>query len=369
MTVGFFSPMPPARTGVADYAAALAAELRTRVDVRPRDARAGVCLYHLGNNGLHRTIYEQALARPGLAVLHDAVLHHFFLGSLGEVEYVREFVYNYGAWSEDLARRLWRRRKHSAIESIYFAYPMLKRIAETSLGVVVHNPAAAAMVRAHAPAARVYEIPHLTFATPVVEEWRTARLRARLGIPQAAFLFGVFGYLRPSKRIAAVLRAFDRVRGGCHAALLVAGRFVSADLERALEPLARAPGVVRVGHLEGADFPLHAALADACINLRYPAAGETSGIAIRLMQLGRPVILTAGEEIARIPAAACVRVDRGETEEDTLAAAMLWLARHPSEARGIGRRAAAYVSDVHAPARAADLYTAALADCYHLQHP
>ena len=28
MTVGFYAPMPPARTGVADYAAALVAELR-----------------------------------------------------------------------------------------------------------------------------------------------------------------------------------------------------------------------------------------------------------------------------------------------------------------------------------------------------
>ena len=37
MTVGFYSPMPPARTGVADYAAALVAELRRhgRVKMAP----------------------------------------------------------------------------------------------------------------------------------------------------------------------------------------------------------------------------------------------------------------------------------------------------------------------------------------------
>jgi hypothetical protein len=37
---------------------------------------------------------------------------------------------------------------------------------------------------------------------------------------------------------------------------------------------------------------------DACINLRYPAAGETSGIAIRLMGIGKPVLLTDGEVLA-----------------------------------------------------------------------
>ena len=56
MTAGFFSPLPPARTGVADYAAALLAELRRhgRVEVAP--ARSDAALYHLGNNGLHAEI-------------------------------------------------------------------------------------------------------------------------------------------------------------------------------------------------------------------------------------------------------------------------------------------------------------------------
>ncbi len=45
---------------------------------------------------------------PGVAVLHDAVLHHFFLGGENEEHYVAEFVYNYGHWSQDLARELWR---------------------------------------------------------------------------------------------------------------------------------------------------------------------------------------------------------------------------------------------------------------------
>ena len=43
VTVGFYSPLPPARTGVADYAAALLAELRRhgRVEVAPAPLRCG----------------------------------------------------------------------------------------------------------------------------------------------------------------------------------------------------------------------------------------------------------------------------------------------------------------------------------------
>jgi len=74
MTVGFFSPLPPAPTGVADYAASLLSGLRAHGQVEVDDEQADAALYHIGNNQLHRAIYERALARPGLAVLHDAVL-------------------------------------------------------------------------------------------------------------------------------------------------------------------------------------------------------------------------------------------------------------------------------------------------------
>src|ERR1039457_2274863 len=146
MTVGFHSPLPPAPTGVADYSAALLGALRQSGPVEPDAATADVHLYHLGNNHLHREIYARALRQPGVVVIHDAVLHHFFLGSLTEQQYVDEFFYNYGAWHTDLARSLWKARARSATDPRYFEYPMLKRIAEQSLVVIVHNPAAAEMV-------------------------------------------------------------------------------------------------------------------------------------------------------------------------------------------------------------------------------
>src|SRR5450631_1724403 len=98
MKAGFFSPMPPAHTGVADYSAGLLAELQRTGNVQLNDTSADVRLYHLGNNHLHQPIYEQALQVPGVIVLHDAVLHHFFLGSLTAAQYIAEFVYNYGQW-------------------------------------------------------------------------------------------------------------------------------------------------------------------------------------------------------------------------------------------------------------------------------
>ena len=66
---------------------------------------------------------------------------------------------------------------------------------------------------------------------------------------------------------------------GCQAA--GAGRFRVLDLERALAPLVENHArILRTGYLPEADFWRWAAATDVCINLRFPTAAETSGIAV-----------------------------------------------------------------------------------------
>ncbi|HUI56685.1 MAG TPA: glycosyltransferase [Bryobacteraceae bacterium] len=363
MTVGYFAPLPPARTGVADYAASLLAELRKHGRVETAPAACDVALYHLGNNGLHAAIYRRALAQPGVVVLHDAVLHHFLLGQLDEDGYVEEFVYNYGEWHRELARELWRGRASSGTDPRYFEYPMLKRVAEGARSVVVHNPAAAQMVRDHAPGARVVEIPHL-FAPPELPgESETMRYRQRLGVDPGTFLFGVFGYLRASKRLVTVLEAFAQIhRENPRTALLVAGQFVSPDLERAVAPMLAGDGVLRQSYLADREFWLAARAVDACINLRYPAAGETSGIAIRLMGIGKPVMVTDSLECARFPEDACVRIAPGVAELESLREHMVLLTSMGEVASAVGERGAGHVRAHHGVEQVGKKYWALLCE-------
>lgn len=366
MTVGFESPLPPARTGVADYAASLLAALRRRGNVQVSPKHADVWLYHLGNNQLHRAIYRRALERPGIIVLHDAVLQHFFLGSLDEQPYVEEFVHNYGEWHREMAHSLWRGRASSGSAHRYYDYPMLRRIAEVSRAVIVHNPAAARIVREHASGACIVEIPHLFDPPSPPAAADVIRFRAALGLSPRCFLFAVFGYLRESKRILNILRAFDVVR--CEVpqtALLIAGEFASQDLGRAAEPLLARPGILRMGHLPEHQFWLAAEACDACINLRYPAAGETSGIAMRLMGIGKAVLLTDGEESARVPETACFRIACGVAETASLAEHSILAASLPQTSREIGRRAAGHAHSFHSLDHVADRYWETLCDYGH----
>src|SRR5512140_3707027 len=81
MRVAMFTPLPPARSGIADYAEALAGELRHRVDLQVFTTAApavdaDIAVYQIGNNGFHDFAYEQALKHPGVVVLHESNLHH-----------------------------------------------------------------------------------------------------------------------------------------------------------------------------------------------------------------------------------------------------------------------------------------------------
>jgi glycosyltransferase involved in cell wall biosynthesis len=364
VTVGFHAPLPPARTGVADYAAALLDALRRHGGVEAGAREASVHLYHLGNNRLHREIYRRALKKPGVAVLHDAVLHHLFLDWLDRRAYVEEFVYNYGEWHRDLAEELWAGRAQSAADPRYFRRPMLRRIAEASRAVVVHNPAAARMAMEHAPGARVHLVPHLCAAVPQTPAAELARVRQRAGIPARNFVFAVFGFLRETKRLPVILRAFEELRRqNVDATLLVAGEFVSSDLERAVTPRMDRPDIVRFGWTEERRFWQLAETSDACINLRHPAAGETSGVTVRLMGLGKPVIVTEGEEVSAFPEGTCLRVAHGVAEHEELSHYMMMLARSPELAREIGRRAAAHIREKHSLEAAASTYWEILCGC------
>ncbi|MCC7234877.1 MAG: hypothetical protein IT163_06205 [Bryobacterales bacterium] len=358
MTVGFHSPLPPAPTGVADYSAILLPELQKLLAVSaPPDENASIDLYHLGNNPLHREFYRRALRRPGVVVLHDALLNHFLLGELGEADYADEFVLNYGEWYRGYARELWRNRTRSGVESAYFEWPMIARVCRSSLAVIVHNPGAAGTVLRHAPQARVVEIPHLWSPVAQCSGEDRARLRSQWGVPDGTLVLGVFGHLRETKRLGPILRAFARMRASSLPVyLLVAGDFVSPGVERSFAWELAQPGIVRRGYLPEAEFWQHAGAVDLCLNLRYPSAGESSGIAVRLMGAGRATMLTDGPEIARFPREACLRCDPGLAEEDQILAYCLWALRSPRALACMGEAAAAYIRREHNLASVARLY-------------
>src|SRR5215472_11347314 len=78
MRIAYFSPLPPARSGIADYSEALVESLRPLADLevfsradQPFDpSRFDAIVYQIGNNVFHDFAYETALRNPGVVVMH-----------------------------------------------------------------------------------------------------------------------------------------------------------------------------------------------------------------------------------------------------------------------------------------------------------
>jgi hypothetical protein len=167
----------------------------------------------------------------------------------------------------------------------------------------------------------------------------------------------MFGYLRETKRVLPCVDAFRRLHAARpNTALLLAGDVVSADLGRLLETEAAHPAIYRLPHLTEKDMLIAGAAIDCCLNLRYPAAGETSGIAMRMMGIGKAVLITAALENSAFPPTACLRIAPGVAEPAELFDYMGMVAEFPDIARQIGAEARRYLLSHHSLESAALRY-------------
>jgi len=88
---------------------------------------------------------------------------------------------------------------------------MMRTVLSKSRGAIVHSDAVGEQVRAQGFAGPMARIPHGAWTAPADR----MSYRAGLNLDERAPLIGVFGFLKPYKRIAESLRAFRRLVRGC----------------------------------------------------------------------------------------------------------------------------------------------------------
>ena len=365
MKVAYYSPLPPERTGVADYSALLLPALQRRLDVVPMGGRrsrpprdADLSVYHVGNDPeAHGWIVEALRARPGVVVLHEFVLHHLVAG----MTLARRDVASYLAAMEaeaGLVGRLlalgvvdgcipplWETRP----EDFPLAGPILE--ASEGRGLVVHSRYVEERARELGYRGPIWRIPH--------PAWPTADTApADLG---RGPLIGCLGHLNPTKRIPQLLDAFALLRANRpDARLLLVGQVAGLDLAGRVADLALADAVIHEGYVPEDRLWSLMAACDVCVSLRAPTMGETSGSAIRALSLGKPLVVSDLGWFSELPDAVAVKVPVDEREVEMLAAALELLVSREDVGTAAGRAAREYAEREHGLERVADLYAAAL---------
>ena len=365
MKIAYFSPMPPEKSGIADYSALLLPALRRRIDVtvvRRGSKRAPrgteLCIYHVGNDpAAHGWIVDALRRRPGVVVLHDLVLHHLVAGlTVGRRDghgYLDAMERESGVVGRLLAHAVLDKRIPPLWENRPEDFPLTGEILTTPPGSSSTRATSSSACGAAGFDGPVWRIPHPAWPAPEVTPEPVA------GSP----VFGAFGNVNASKRVPQLLEAFARMRGS-HAdavLLLVGGVSPGFDLDRRLQRLGLdTAGVTRHDRVDERRLWALMAACDVHVSLRAPTMGETSGTAIRALSLGKPLVVSANGWFAELPGDVAVQVPVDETEIETLAAALELLASRPDLRSAMGEAARELARREHDVDRVAERYAAAL---------
>jgi glycosyltransferase involved in cell wall biosynthesis len=365
MRVAYFSPMPPERTGVADYSALLVPALERRLDLtvvrrgRTRAPRGvDLCLYHVGNNpDAHAWIVDALRKRPGVVVLHDFVLHHLVAGmTVGRRDghgYLDAMEREHGVAGRLLAHGVLDKRIPPLWESRPEEFPLAGFVLEHATGLVVHSRAVRDLARASGFGRPVWIVPHPAWPAPDIAPERVG----------AGPVVGCFGVLNASKRIPELLLAFAAVRARRPEAtlLLVGPTAPGFDLDRRLQRHGLSgDGLVREPWVDERRLWALMAGVDICVNLRHPTMGETSGSVIRSLSLGKPLVVTDVGWFSELQESVALKVPPDASEAQALEAALELLVTQPDVREQMGAAAAELARRVHDLDRVAELYAAAL---------
>lgn len=320
MKINWFSPLPPAKTSIADdYLVGILpslskhAELTLWTDqsnwdrtlenfatVRTYDPRrinwpemhhADATFYNIGNNYLfHAAIWQVSRRHPGIVVLHDLRVHNFF-----------ESLYR-GHWANQAGYLAHMKRYYGddglrtaneyvngslSIDFLTEHYPLTPLALENCLAVLVHTQEAVAQVEAM----KEWPVTLASLPRTLPPSHDTDHAKLRPAAPPYRLI--MFGYMGRNRRLDAVLEALGALPERDSFRLDIFGEIPDA---RSLRSRIGKLGLGHVVQLHGytPEGELNKVLEQAhlAINLRYPTMGEASGSQLRIWYHALPSLVT-----------------------------------------------------------------------------
>lgn len=396
--LAWFSPLPPQRSGISDYSAALISQLSHHFEIDvvadpattplPAGAHAMVSreaferdpqsyshlLFQLGNSTLHLEDLRQLRRQSGAVVLHDFFLSH----GLCSHEADRQL-------GGDVMQRLYRSHGYQACqlhaldqqqgeERAIWRYPCNLDPLQWASGVIVHSREALRLAEScFGPGATQgwTVVPHLKrLAATTPSARRSARLA--LALPEQAFVVCSFGFLGVAKLTDRLLQGFlsSSLAADPQVVFVFAGsdagnRSLRLQLELAVAEASRR-GALRAevrftGWISAEVYQRYLVAADAAVQLRTSSRGETSGTVLDCMGAGVPLIVNAHGSMRELPEQAVLRLPDHCTSQD-IARALQHLRQDPERRRRLSEASLAHVAEHHDPARCALRYAQAIRD-------
>lgn len=392
--LAFVCPMPPQRTGIASYAVELLPELMDAFEIElvvdqpeislpaalaglpvrqaawfaEHGAQYDQVLYQFGNSPFHSHMFALLARHPGVVVLHD-----FFLG--GVLAHAQMSGAMPNAWQDALfhAHGYAGMRRCAADEAagvqVHKAWPASLGVLDGATRTIVHSQHARRLAQDwYGPQAvsHIDVIPHPR-KPPAVHD-RTAA-RAALGIGGDVFLVCSFGFVAPNKLVHELLEAWlgSSLARDPRCVLVLVGANHDSPYGVRVDEIVRGAGPeagIRIaGWCDDALYRTWLQAADAGVQLRANAHGESSGAVLDCLNYGLATIVNANGSMAEFPPDALWQLPGGFTVAE-LGAALETLRTDDTRRHAMGRRAVALLDASFRPAQCAAQYRATLDRAY-----
>lgn len=368
--VFFFSPLPPARNGIADYAARVLAGLSSRYKITacvdslfaqvpdgvscadealafqylPKDAKI---VYQIGNNPGHVFVLRAALKYPGLVVLHDPRILYLYQTANTRMQDLYDLMIASNPHAGEFAR-VARVNGRGPTRVDHMLFDALTEVLRNSRAIVVHSEYARQLICRHhgeMAAAKVSVIPHFAYAPAGLSR---EAARAALNLDPNAFVVVTAGFVHRRKRYEWLIEALDHmVQTSARPVIWIqAGelRQEEVPLSDLLDQFPAVRAVSRVtGYLSETDLDTTIAAADVLVNLRFPSEGESSGSLARAFGNGTCCLVSDTAAFKEIPADVAVKIPTVGAPQ-AIAAALNALSADPALRDAFERRAARYAT-------------------------
>ncbi|AEC21711.1 mannosyltransferase [Pusillimonas sp. T7-7] len=393
--LAFVSPLPPERSGIADYSAELLPELARYYDIEvvvaqkevnsawvnansvlrsPQWLRSNAhqidrVLYHFGNSVFHQHMFELLDDVPGTVVLHDFFLsgiysHQEFHGSDAHI-WTREL---YTAHGYSAVRD---RYQSKEIADVVGRYPANLSVLQRAQGVIVHSEASRRL--ADEWYGRAFSELWATIPLLRVPPVLTDRIAARqaLKLQKDDFVVCSFGMLYPTKLNHRLLEAWlaSPLAKDERCVLVFVGENVGGEYgENLIQRIKASDTKSRIyitGWADPVVFRQYLTAADVGVQLRTLSRGETSATVLDCMNYGLPTIINANGSMADIDDSAAWKLpDTFDDAELIKALETLW--KDSAKRADLGKRGKEVIRTQHNPRICAQRYAFAI-EQYHLR--
>jgi glycosyltransferase involved in cell wall biosynthesis len=389
--LAYVSPLPPERSGIADYSALLLPFLAPyyKIDVVVDQLEVSSdwvlkncniittaefeknghvferVLYHFGNNPMHAKMFELLEKNPGVAVLHD-----FFLSGVQWYREAHNLAEN-SLWNELYVSHGYKAiqaRSQENDEPIVFRYPCNFSVIQKSLGVIVHSKNSLRLARQWYGQSRDFCV--LPLLRQPVDNINRKLAREELGFAENDFIVCSFGFTGKTKLNHRLLDAWEysaHLVGNARCRLVFVGDNEDSLYGRVLlervNKYRKTGGVKITGWTDANTYRLYLAAADVAVQLRTLSRGETSAAVLDCLNYEIATVVNANGSMAELPEEVVLKIPDEFTDSE-LVDALEFLFKDTEGRTKLGQRAQRYLRSVHDPEKCAAGYAQALEEFY-----